>query len=85
MINESELREAVLELVVLAKKTYEMAHTALEETAAVREVVRPLDPAFDDLLPKKQEYYRQETRQTRLEIIGQFESIYLRVKEDLIR
>jgi hypothetical protein len=80
-MNDAELREALIELAVLGKKTYEMAHTALEEVAAIREVVRPLDPAFTDLLPEKQKYYRDSTQRVRQEIVDQFESIVQRVRD----
>jgi hypothetical protein len=80
MVKDTEQREVLLELLVLAKKTFEMAQNALNEVAAVREAVRGLDPTFTDVLTQKRTIYRGTSLTTLDEMTAQFESIFQRVK-----
>jgi len=56
MINERNLKEALITLAEIMKTQMEMTASAMTELAAVRETVRALDPTFDDnLLAKRQQ------------------------------
>lgn len=80
MVNDAEQRQTLLEILALAKKTYEMARNALNEVAAVREAVRGLDPTFADVLEQKRTFFRGTSRAALNEMTAQFESISQRVQ-----
>jgi hypothetical protein len=84
MIDETELRDALLMLTAMNKKVYDMALATLNEVAAVREAVRGLDPTFSDVLAKRQSYYQGSTDQLCAEIIQEYDSLFQRVKDRLI-
>lgn len=79
MVIDTEEKAALMELVVLARKTYEMAYQAMNEVSAIRETVRALDPTFTDVLEQKRTYVRGSSLITLGEMIEQFESVFRRV------
>jgi hypothetical protein len=53
MINETKLRDTLIILAENVKKHHEILSLVMDETAALRETVRGLDPTFDDVFEKQ--------------------------------
>lgn len=60
MVDESLLRDTLVQLAIGVKKNYLMLSATLDELAAVRETVRGLDPTFSDVLQERQQKQAQE-------------------------
>lgn len=84
MVNETELKEILIGLVSLNRKVNKMTQQALNEVAAVRESIRPLDPAFAEVLGQKRAYYEGATNQLSSEISQEYDSLIERLDARLI-
>ncbi len=84
MVDESELREVLIDLAELNKKLYEAVIRAFNEIGAIRETVRALDPTFADVLSEKREYYQGATDRLSLEIASECEAIVQKLKDGRI-
>jgi len=84
MINEQVLKETLIALVELNKKATATSIIALNQIAAIRETVRPLDPAFSDVFSDKKTYYEGATDQLSAEIKEEYDSLIQRLNDTLI-
>ena len=48
MLNEQGVKDAIVELLEVAKTQTELLASTMAELAAVRDAIKPLDPTFDD-------------------------------------
>jgi hypothetical protein len=85
MINEVELKDMLVALVRLNKKALETSTIALKELASIRESVRPLDPAFSEVLVDKREYYDGAVSPLSADVNQEFDSLIQRLNDRLIR
>jgi uncharacterized protein (DUF2236 family) len=61
MVNERNLKDALVALVEIMKTQLELTASAMTELSAVTSTVRVLDPTFDDTLALKRQQALQST------------------------
>ena len=79
MINENALRDALLALATDGRSNYVMISSALNELAAVREIVRGLDPTSTDALDQKRQEAAQSDAESARAVIARYDEIIRRL------
>jgi|HubBroStandDraft_4_1064222.scaffolds.fasta_scaffold516111_2 hypothetical protein len=80
MINDNALREMLLALVDQEKKNYEMICVLANELLALRETIRPLDPAFSDVLEHKRPEFEKANISDVTTVLHSFDELTRRLK-----
>jgi hypothetical protein len=84
MVNEPELKSALLSLVEVLKSHTEKLFSLEIELAAVRESVRALDPTFDDALAQKREKIREKAFPSVAGLVGTLQLLTQKMTNELI-
>lgn len=79
MINENALRDALLALATDGRSNYVMISSVLNELAAVREIVRGLDPTSTDALDQKCQEAAQRDAESARVVIARYDEIIRRL------
>jgi len=79
MINENALRDALLALATDGRSNYVMISSVLNELAAVREIVRGLDPTSTDALDQKRQEAAQSEAESARAVIARYDEIIRRL------
>jgi len=79
MINENALRDALLALATDGRSNYVMISSVLNELAAVREIVRGLDPTSSDALDQKRQEAAQSDAESARAVIARYDEIIRRL------
>jgi len=79
MINENALRDALLALATYGRSNYVMISSVLNELAAVREIVRGLDPTSTDTLDQKRQEAAQSEAESARAVIARYDEIIRRL------
>ena len=79
MINENALRDALLALATDGRSNYVMISSVLNELAAVREIVRGLDPTSTDALDQKRQEAAQSDAESARAVIARYDEIIRRL------
>ena len=79
MINENALRDALLALATDGRSNYVMISSVLNELAAIREIVRGLDPTFAHILDQKRQGAAQGDAESVRVVIARYDEIIRRL------
>jgi hypothetical protein len=79
MINENALRDALLALATDGRSNYVMISSVLNELAAIREIVRGLDPTFAHILDQKRQEAGQSDAESASAVIARYDEIIRRL------
>ena len=79
MINENALRDALLSLATDGRSNYVMISSVLNELAAIREIVRGLDPTFAHILDQKRQEAGQSDAESASAVIARYDEIIRRL------
>jgi hypothetical protein len=84
MINEKNLRDALLSLIADQKSQYVVIASLMAELHALRETVRGLDPTFAEVLEQKRRQYSAENDSTVQSIIAGYGAKFEAVKNGYV-
>ncbi len=79
MINENALRDALLALATDGRSNYVMISSVLNEFAAIREMVRGLDPTSADTLDQKRQEAAQSDAESTSAVIARYDETIRRL------
>ena len=84
MINEGELKDALLSIVTDARTNYIMLSSTLNELAALRETVRGLDPTFGDVMEQQRAASEKRGAEIVQRVIAGYDLIIEKLKEGYV-
>jgi hypothetical protein len=79
MINENALRDALLALATDGRSNYVMISSVSNELAAIREIVRGLDPTSADILDQKRQEAAESDAESVRAVIARYDEIIRRL------
>jgi hypothetical protein len=79
MINENALRDALLALATDGRSNYVMISSVSNELAAIREIVRGLDPTSADILDQKRQEAAESDSESVRAVIARYDEIIRRL------
>lgn len=79
MLNEQGVKDAIIELLEVAKSQTELLASTMAELAAVRNAIKPLDPTFEDNFAVRRRLALQKVLPLLSEPIGRIETLIQRI------
>jgi hypothetical protein len=79
MINENALRDTLLALATEGRSNHVMISSVLNELAAIREIVRGLDPTSADVLDQKRQAAAQSEAESARAVIARYDEMIRRL------